>query len=73
MAKDELTLRGVPFDYVDLEEINKTASEVTGRRVGTVPQIYFEGNYIGGYDDLMAKLNKPIDGGENDECLACQG
>ena len=75
MAKDELTLRGVPFDYVDLEEINKTASEVTGRRVGTVPQIYFEGNYIGGYDKLMEYLNNTPTNqeGEGDECTACHG
>ena len=73
MAKDELTLRGVPFDYVDLEEINKTASEVTGRRVGTVPQIYFEGNYIGGYDKLMEYLNNTPTNQEESECRACEG
>ena len=75
LAKDELTLRGVPFDYVDLEEINKTASEVTGRRVGTVPQIYLNGSYIGGYDQLMEYLNNTPTNqeGEGDECTACHG
>ncbi|MEK9960005.1 MAG: glutaredoxin domain-containing protein, partial [Rhodobiaceae bacterium] len=33
MAMEELKLRGIPFDKVDLEEIGKTAAEVTGRKV----------------------------------------
>ena len=74
MAKDELTLRGVPFDYIDLEELGKTAAEVTGRKVKTVPQIYIEGNYIGGYDELIAFMNKTIlDTSEDNECRACEG
>ena len=77
MAKEELTLRGIPFDYVDLNEIGKTAAEVTGRKVKTVPQIYFEGSYVGGFDELQAFLNKVIldNDGQNDdnECRACEG
>ena len=76
MARDELTLRGVTFDYIDLKESGKTAAEVTGRDVTTVPQIYIDGKYIGGYEDLMMTLS---DGGfeagnsEDDECRACEG
>lgn len=74
MAKDELTLRGVPFDYIDLKEIGKTAAEVTGRKVKTAPQIYIEGQYVGGYDELMAFLNKTIiETSEDNECRACEG
>jgi ribonucleoside-diphosphate reductase alpha chain len=76
MAKEELSLRGIPFDYVDLEELGKTASEVTGRKVKTVPQIYIEGRYVGGYDDLMKELSTEggvSDSGENNECIACEG
>lgn len=74
MAMEELKLRGVPFDKIDLEEIGKTAAEVTGRKVKTVPQIYIEGQYIGGYDELMAHLNKTvIDTSEDNECRACEG
>lgn len=74
MAKDELTLRGVPFDYIDLKEIGKTASEVTGRKVKTAPQIYIEGQYVGGYDELMGFLNKTIiETSEDNECRACEG
>ena len=74
LAKDELTLRGIPFDYIDLEELGKTAAEVTGRKVKTVPQIYIEGNYIGGYDELIAFMNKTVlDTSEDNECRACEG
>ena len=74
LAKDELTLQGIPFDYIDLEEIGKSAAEVTGRKVKTVPQIYLSGTYIGGYDQLMNYLNtSPKTETEDDECRACEG
>ena len=76
-AKEELQLRGVEFDYIDLNEIKKSAAEVTGRKdVKTVPQIYIEGRYIGGYEDLMLQLETDIDLGpidDGDECRACEG
>ena len=72
MAMEELKLRGIPFDKVDLEEIGKTASEVTGRKVNTVPQIYIEGEYVGGYDDLMKKLDA-TNVNQSEECRACEG
>ena len=72
MAMEELKLRGIPFDKVDLEEIGKTAAEVTGRRVNTVPQIYIEGQYVGGYDELMIHFNG-ANAQESEECRACEG
>jgi len=77
-AKDELALRGIPFDYIDLQEIGKTAKEVTGRDdVKTVPQIYVEGKYVGGYEQLMDFLNNTQTHepalAEGDECRACEG
>lgn len=76
-AKEELELRGIPFDYIDLQELGKTAAEVTGRSdVKTVPQIYIGGEYVGGYDDMMKFLNKapePVLATEDDECRACEG
>ena len=74
LAKEELLLRGIAYDYIDLKEIGKTAKEVTGRDVKTVPQIYVEGEYIGGHEDLMTFLGNvdaPIQ--EDDECRACEG
>lgn len=78
LAKDELRLQNIPFDYIDLEEIGKTAAEVTGRKVKTVPQIYISGKYVGTYDELMAYLEKSNDSSgtndnESDECRACEG
>jgi ribonucleoside-diphosphate reductase alpha chain len=73
MAMEELKLRGIHFDKIDLEEIGKSAKEVTGRDVKTVPQIYIEGNYVGGYEELMAFFNKTIIEQEDNECRACEG
>jgi ribonucleoside-diphosphate reductase alpha chain len=65
LAKEELTFRNIDYEYISLTDINKTASEVTGRDVYTVPQIYIDGQYIGGYAQLMET--------EDEECLACEG
>ena len=73
MAKEELRLRGIPFDYIDLKDIGKTAREVTGRDVKTVPQIYIEGEYVGGYDELMEHFNRPLETNDDEECRACEG
>src|SRR5210317_2001715 len=73
LAMEELKLRGILFDKIDLEEIGKTAAEVTGRKVKTVPQIYIQGNYIGGYQELMEWLDTPAENNEEDECKACEG
>ena len=71
-AKDEMSMRGMQYDYIDLDEINKTAAEVTGRKVKTVPQIYIDGQYVGGYDELMVFLEQPLEL-ETNECRACEG
>jgi len=72
-AKEQLELNGIPYEYVDLEIINKTAAEVTGREVSTVPQIYIEGRYIGGYDDLMTELKNQSASDDDEGCKACEG
>lgn len=76
MAKNLLNSKGIAFDYVDLVELNKTAAEVTGRPdVRTVPQIYLEGQYVGGFDKLYAyfkELENEIEI-EDNECKACEG
>ena len=75
-AKEELELRGIVFDFINLTEIKKTAAEVTGRKVTTVPQIYMAGQYVGGYNELMEHLNTPqptYEITESNECIACEG
>ena len=73
MAKEELLMRGVQFEFVDLKEIKKTAAEVTGRDVKTIPQIYYNGDYVGGYEELMSFLHDDVAVQESDECRACEG
>ncbi len=74
LAKEEMRLRGIPYDEVNLTEVGKTAAEVTGRKdVKTVPQIYIGGEYIGGYEALMTYLDKEVENDGDDECLACSG
>jgi ribonucleoside-diphosphate reductase alpha chain len=71
-AKSLLEAKGIEYTYVDIVEQNKTAAEVTGRPdVRTVPQIYIEGNYIGGFTDLQNHFKQQST--TEDECLACQG
>ena len=72
MAMEELKLRGIAYDKIDLADIGKTAAEVTGRKVKTVPQIYSGGKYIGGYEELMKHLEAPFED-DSEECRACEG
>jgi len=74
-AKNLLKLKGIEFEYIDLEEEGKTAAQVTGRKdVKTVPQIYIAGEYIGGYQELEKYFNtKTITQEDDDDCLNCQG
>ena len=72
MAMEELKLRGIAYDKIDLADIGKTAAEVTGRKVKTVPQIYISGKYIGGYDDLMKHFETTFED-DGEECRACEG
>jgi len=72
MAKEEFRILDIPYDFIDIVKLGKTAAEVTGRKdVKTVPQIYLKGEYIGGYDEFMTHINKGHE--ENDECRACEG
>ena len=75
MAKEELSVRGIEFEYVDLDVEGKTAAEVTGRKdIKTVPQIYLNGEYIGGFDQLKAFLEgRETNTQTDDECRACEG
>lgn len=72
-AKALLDAKGIVYDYIDLEEIGKTAAQVTGRKdVLTVPQCYLNGKYVGGYEELERFFDSSFQS-EDDECIACQG
>lgn len=58
-AKSLLTERGVPFAYLDLDE-EKWFDDLVSR-IGswkTVPQIFLDGEHIGGFDTLKEKLGE---------------
>ncbi len=75
-VKSLLTANGIEFEFIDLNEIKKTAAEVTGRPVRSVPQVYIDGEYIGGLKEVMTHLAKKIQEGAPEtapDCLACEG
>ena len=54
-AKRLLEARGIPYDEIDVEEdaeLRADLIERTGRR--TVPQIFIDGDPIGGFEELAA-------------------
>ena len=54
-AKELLETRNLDYDEIDITHDPELAEEVverTGRK--TVPQIFIEGQAVGGYDDLVA-------------------
>lgn len=61
-AKEILSSKGVEIEEIKVgEDISKeefidTVSEMAGQEVSTVPQIFIDGEYIGGCDDLEAKV-----------------
>jgi glutaredoxin len=71
-AKMVLTQKGITFDFINLQDLGKTAAEVTGRPVKSVPQIYLEGKYVGGFNELVKELNNNSNV-DDSECLACEG
>jgi len=52
----DLIKLNVIFEFIDIRD--KNIAEVINLPVNTVPQIYVEGKYIGGYDDFKKFLRK---------------
>lgn len=85
MAKKTMSGLNLTYQWFDLDVMGKTAAEVTGRDVTTVPQIYIEGNYVGGYEGLreyfglkglewvVKQENIYLNVDEDEECVSCQG
>jgi glutaredoxin len=59
-AKQLLTNRNIEFEVIDATENRDTliqrVIDATGEAPRTVPQIFLDGQYIGGYDQLVAHL-----------------
>lgn len=75
-AKEALAARGVEYDTVQVnvdmskEEMQSLIQQRTGVLVDTVPQIFIDGDYIGGADDLLAHFENEdteIDAGDLSE------
>jgi ribonucleoside-diphosphate reductase alpha chain len=72
MAKSLLDSRGIEYSYVDITTTGKTAAEITGRPdVRSLPQVYLNGVYVGGFNELYKQLTEVVQ--EDNECKACEG
>ncbi|TYZ56892.1 hypothetical protein PybrP1_003617 [[Pythium] brassicae (nom. inval.)] len=60
-AKEVFRAREWDFDEVDVptQVTIPTLRRIVGRPVATVPQIYIDGKYVGGYTELVAHLGIP--------------
>lgn len=64
VAKNVLNEHGIDFETVQVnvdmskEDMQSIIQKVTGVFVETVPQVFIDGDYIGGSDDLIAHLGK---------------
>jgi len=60
-AKALMLELSMEFDYIDIVQAKMGKEELSllaGKPVTTVPQIYIDDKHIGGYDQLVAELNK---------------
>jgi ribonucleoside-diphosphate reductase alpha chain len=73
MAKSLLDSKSIAYEYIDVTTTGKTAAEITGRPdVRSLPQIYLEGKYVGGFNELYKELTAAVEI-EDNECKACEG
>jgi ribonucleoside-diphosphate reductase alpha chain len=73
MAKSLCDSKGIEYVYVDITTTGKTAAEVTGRPdVRSLPQVYLNGKYVGGFNELYKELTTVV-AEEDNECKACEG
>lgn len=80
-VKRWLSDMGVEFKFVDLQLIEKTAAEVTGDpSCRSVPQVFLEGEWIGGHKEVQALYKEHLAQADNlfseekdEDCANCQG
>ena len=65
-AKNLLKQKGIEFEEISAVENRESLIErvtaITGTAPSTVPQIFIDGQHIGGYDDLVVYFNQnPIE------------
>ncbi|AXF41540.1 ribonucleotide-diphosphate reductase subunit alpha [Acinetobacter phage SH-Ab 15599] len=77
-VKRMLSDMGLDFKFVDLQQVGKTAAEVTGDpSIRSVPQVFLNGEWIGGMKEVQALYKEHKAQAdtlfEDKECSNCQG
>jgi ribonucleoside-diphosphate reductase alpha chain len=75
MVTKLLDSKGIEYEYVYVDQYDEPLSELVGRNVRTVPQVFIDGEYIGGYQETYKFLMQSQDvvAETEDECKACEG
>ena len=60
-AKDLLNSLNKEVVFVDLDEVPEKALEMIEQGMKTIPQIYHNGNRVGGYEDLKQYIEALCD------------
>ena len=57
-AENLLKTKDLPFEKIYIDEDDDAKSYIVEQGFKTVPQIWLDDKWIGGYDDLVRFLNK---------------
>lgn len=57
-AENLLKTKDLPFEKIYIDEDDDAKDYIVEQGFKTVPQIWLDDNWIGGYDDLVKFLNK---------------
>ena len=57
-AENLLKTKDLPFEKIYIDEDDDAKDYIVEQGFKTVPQIWLDDNWIGGYDDLVRFLNK---------------
>ena len=57
-AENLLKTKDLPFEKIYIDEDDDAKDYIVKQGFKTVPQIWLDDNWIGGYDDLVKFLNK---------------
>ena len=57
-AENLLKTKDLPFEKIYIDEDDDAKDYILKQGFKTVPQIWLDDNWIGGYDDLVKFLNK---------------
>jgi glutaredoxin 3 len=57
-AENLLRTKDLPFEKIYIDEDDDAKDYIVKQGFKTVPQIWLDDNWIGGYDDLVKFLNK---------------